>query len=363
MNTSKLENLEAIILIAIIMINNIILNFPKSIIISTGSAAWINTLFICTIAIIFSLLIAKLFKNFPNSDILDISHYLGGNCLKLIIGLLSIVFFTVTSVLVIRNFSETIKIIYFNTSPIIYLILFFIIATCIANKFGIKVISKVTLIIAPIIFISILLILFSSFDRFIPQRLLPILGYGLNKTFFSGLSNLFGFTGLTILFFLKPLLKKQNTFKKISLISLVLSSIYLLLSVMCLLLVFPFIIETNESISIYLLSRMTRYGEIIQRANAIFILIWILSVLCFISIMTFFVLHIINKFIHLENINSINYSFSTILLGCTLIIQNYAEYIVFIETVFKYFVLAYIFGINTLILIMANVKYKLLNTA
>lgn len=361
MNSSKLENLEAIILIAIIMINNIILNLPKTIIVSTGSSAWLNTIYIGIIATIFAYLIVRLFKNFPNSDILDISNYLGGKFLKIIIGIIFIIFFTTISILVARNFSETLKIIYFNNSPIIFLILFFIVASCFANKFGIKVIAKVTLIIAPIIFISILIVLFSTAKSFVPQRLLPILGYGINETFFSGLTNLFGFTGLAYLLFLQPFLKSKTSFKKISIISLVISSIYLFLSVTCLLLVFSFVVDTNESISIYLLSRITRYGEFIQRANAIFILIWILSILSFISISLFFSLYITKKLTNITNTNPVNYCFGSIILGFTMLLQNFAEYVTFVETVFKYFVLIYIFGVNMVILILANVKYKFLN--
>ena len=361
MSSSKLENLEAIMLIAIIMINNIILNLPKTIISSTGSSAWLNTIYIGIIATIFAYLIVRLFKNFSDSDILDVSNYLGGKFLKIIIGIGFIVLFIVMSILVIRNFSETLKIIYFNSSPIIFLILFFIVASCVANKFEIKVIAKVNLIIAPIIFIIILIVLFSTAKGFVPQRLLPIFGYGINETFFSGLTNLFGFTGLAYLLFLQPFLKSKKSFKKISIISLVISSIYLFLSVTCLLLVFSYIIDTNESISIYLLSRMTRYSEFIQRFNAIFILIWILSVHSFISITLFFSLYITKKLTKITNTKPVNYCFGFIILGFTMLLQSFAEYITFIEIIFKYFVLIYIFGINILILILSNIKYKFLN--
>ena len=85
MNLKKLENIEAIALIAIIMANKIILNIPKSIILSTGTSAWINVIFISVLAVLLACLISNLFKNFPNADILDVSSYLGKNLLKNII--------------------------------------------------------------------------------------------------------------------------------------------------------------------------------------------------------------------------------------------------------------------------------------
>ncbi|MBO5349814.1 MAG: GerAB/ArcD/ProY family transporter [Clostridia bacterium] len=360
MRLSKLETLEAIALIVIIMANKIILNLPKSIITSTGSAGWLNSIYVSLIAILFAYVVTRLFKNFSGQDILDVSNYLGGKFLKASVGILYILFFIIICILIIRNFSETLKIIYFTTSPIIFLILFFVIAACITNKFGIKVISKINLIIAPAVFISIFVIFFSTIKNFIPQRLFPILGYGVNETFFSGLTNLFGFTGLAYLLFLQPLLKNNKDFKKISIISFVISSILLCLSVTCLLLVFSFVIDANENVSIYLLTRMVRYGDVIQRVNALFIFIWILSIISYISITLFFATHITKKLTNLTNTNTLTYCYGSIILAVTMLFQDFAGFLAVFEKTFRITSLILIFGISILILILANLKYKFL---
>lgn len=361
MNITKLENMEAIAFLTIIMANKIILNLPKSIISSTGTSAWINIIYVSIITLLITLLVIRLFKKFPGQDILDISNYLGGSSLKSIIGILFIALFLVFITLTVRNFSETLKIIYFNESPIIFIMLFFIISTCIANKFGFKVIAKTNLILAPLVLISILVILFSSPKTFVFQRLLPIFGYGIDETFFSGLSNLFAFIGIGYLFFLQPLLKDRKSFKKVSIVSLIISSVLLFLSVCCLLLVLPFIMDTNESISLYLLTRIVNYGEFLQGANTIFILIWILSIITYISIELFFVLHITKKLTKIENTNAVNYCFCSIVLGFSFLIQDYAQFVNFVENILKSSSMIFIFGINILILILANVKQKVLS--
>lgn len=184
-------------------------------------------------------------------------------------------------------------------------------------------------------------------------------GYGAKQTFFSGLTNLFGFNGLAYLFFLKPLLKKEKYFKKISIIAIIISSIYLFLSVACLLLVFSFITQSSEGISIYLLTRMISFGDFLQRSDAIFIMIWILSVFSYISIALFFIIYITKKLTNLLNTNSINYCYSSIILGLSLLPQNFAQYIAFIEIMFKYYSLSLVFIIDILILIFANIKFKI----
>lgn len=358
MNSSKLETLEAIGLVSVVMINKIILNYPKIIMKTSGSSAWISTIIISLIAIFFAYLISMLFKRFPGSDILDVSNYLGKRWLKVPVGIIHILCLITVSALIVRNFSESLKIIYFNSSPIIYLILFFIISAYVANKYGIKVISKVNLMIAPIIFVSILVIVISTSENFVIQRLLPIFGYGINETFFGSITNVFGFTGLAYLLYLQPLLKNEKDLKKISILSMIISGIYLLLSVISLLFVFSFITDSNESITIYLLAKTIRYGEFIQRANALFIFIWILSMLSYISIVTFFILYITKKLTNLSNTTSINYCYCSLIFGCALLYENVAQYINFIEGFLKYVILVFLFIINVGILILANIKYN-----
>lgn len=360
MSITKLENIEAIAFLIIIMANKIILNLPKSIIASTGTSAWLNTIYIFIIAVAITILVVRLFKKFPGQDILDISGYLGGKFLKSIIGIVFIGLFLVFLILTVRNFSETLKIIYFNESPIIFILLFFIISACIANKFGLKIITKTNLILAPIVIISILLILFSSPTDFVIQRLLPIFGYGINETFLSGLSNLFAFSGVGYLFFLQPLLKNEKSFKQISIISLTISSILLFLSVACLLMALPFILDTNESVSLYLLTRIVNYGEILQGTTTIFILIWILSIITYITIQLFFILYITKKLTKIENTNAINYCFGSIILGTSVLIENYAQFTSFVENILKYTTLIFIYVINISILILANLKKQIL---
>ena len=358
MKILKLENIEAIAILSIIVANKIILNLPKSIISTTGSSAWLNTIYVIIIAFIFILFMAKLLKKFPGKDIIDVSEFVGRKNLKNIVGILYILFIISMLSIVIRNFSETLKMIYFNQSPIVYIMLFLIAGACLANKFGIKVIAKATLFIAPIIFLSLLIILLSPARDFVIQRLFPILGYGFNETFLLGISNIYALVGLGFIFLLPPLLKNNKDFKKITLISLSISAFYLLLSISCLLLIFSFVVDKNESMSPYLLTLLINYGNFIQGANTLFVLFWILSVIAYISIDLFFILYIIKKLSAFEDINSVNYSMSSILLGISMIAQNYSQSISTVENVLKYALIIFIFMFNPLILIIGNIKNR-----
>ncbi len=361
MQNTKLENLEAIALIVLIMTNKIILNLPKTILTNVGTSAWINTIYISIITILVMLLVAGLLKKFPGYDMLDVSEYLGGKTLKSIMTILYILLFVVNAVLIVRTFSESVKIVYFNNLPLLLIILFFIIAPCIANLFGIKVLSKTNLIVAPLVLLTVIIIILASSHNFIPQRLFPILGHGINKTFIEGINNLFLFNILAYLFLIPPMLKHQNQYKKLSITAISISAFYLIASIICLQLSFPFIYETTEHLSIYLLVQMARSGDVIQRFASVFFFIWILSVLCYISISLYFAMYVTKKSTNLSNTKTVNYCLGSIVLGASLMVGNFAQYTVFIEKFFKPLSAIFLFIINILVLILAIVKYKIKN--
>ena len=361
MNTEKIGYVEAIALISVVMINKIILNTPKDIIAKTGPSSWLNVIYISIISIIVVCIIASLLKKFPGNDILDISQFLGGKTLKNVIGISYIILLILLTTSIIKNLSETLRIIYFRTTPILFISLFFIGSSIICNRFSIKVISKANLIIAPGIFFSVIIILFSSIRNFMPQRIFPILGYGINETFFSGLSNIFSFSGILYLLFLPPLLDKPNKLKRMSIIAVIISSVYLFLSVTCLLLSLSFTMHSDESFSLYVLTRNLEYGRFIQRVDAIFILIWIIAIISYINIPISLSIYIFKKLTNISDTNSINYVINLLILAISLIPIEYAIFTNIFGKVVQYLFLLLFFGISMPILILANLKLQHIN--
>lgn len=157
---NKIGKKEAIYFLLILIINQIILNIPKAIIQKTSTGSIINILEVGLIAFIMALIICKCFKNFQNSDIIDISEYLGGKFLKSIIGICYIIFFALIICTIILKFISIIKVIYFPNAPHIYVFLFFFIAISVANFFGKRTILKTNAIIVPVIIFSLIVIFF-----------------------------------------------------------------------------------------------------------------------------------------------------------------------------------------------------------
>ena len=354
----KVGTLEAISFIVIVMINQIILNSPKSIVVSTGSASWLNVIFISFLAVVFCLFIARLFRRFKNEDIIDISEFLGGKILKVIIGILYLILFLGVNALILRYFSECIKLIYYPTSPRIFILLFFIVGSILAVSRGISSVIRTNLIIMPFLLVSILVIFFSVSKWFVWERAFPIFGYGFNPTFLTGLTNVFAFGGFANLYFLMPLLKNKENFKKISIISVIVSSIYLFISVICLLLTFSNSATSQEIIAIYPLTRIIEYGRFFQRVDAIFIFLWILSAFCYLSTSLVLVTNIIKKLTYISNEKIMSLPFSSMILGLALSINSFTNARFIQENIYKFFYLVLAFIITPLILILANWKKR-----
>lgn len=357
-NNYKLEKIESICLILIIMTNKLILNIPYYIVDLVGSSAIINIIYIGTIDLLLTLFIIKLLDNFENADILDISEFLGGKPLKIFIGLISIALFLLVSFITLIDFSNVLHTIYFSNFPMIYIIFYFIAGILIANLIGLKSLSRTITFLIPFTIISTLVTFFTSLGNLDIKDLTPILGESYYQTFIVGLSNCFSMYIIVYLYFFKPLLKDTKDFKSISIISYIISFFLLLLTIIPMLTLFNTSSNSEPINSLFLLSRQIELGRFLQRVDAIFIFLWISAIFAYLSFILFLINRIINKIIPVSNEQMLSYSTCSILFGITLIPINIAQIHFIEDTLYRYLIIGFMFGIDFFILILANLKKK-----
>lgn len=187
MNGKVLGTYQAVAIIVTVMISHIILNMPNHLINQTGSATILNLIYVFIISLIVFSISSKILKLFPNSDIMDICEYVAGKKIKNIFCIAVCIYLLVISAFVIRIFAESLVIIYFPNIDLEVVVLIFVALTAILNIFGFKAIARTTLIIFPVILAAMIIIFIYSASEFIPERALPILGYGASETFLTGL--------------------------------------------------------------------------------------------------------------------------------------------------------------------------------
>lgn len=361
MKSEKIGYVEAVALLVIVLINKVILVLPKEIIANTGSAAWINVLYLSILAVLLAWFISHLFKKFQGYDILDACEFVGGPSLKTVVGVLYIFLLMLVPIFVLKNSAETLKIIYFRKSPLIFILLFFLVGSTLANRLSLKVLTKVNLLLMPLTFLAIPVILIASAKDFSFRSIFPILGYGVNETFFSSFTNFSSFSGIGYLFLLNPFLEKPDKFKKISIVSTIICGIYLFFTVTCILLSLSYSFKTGESFSLYLLTRNLDYGRFLRRIDAVFILIWIISIIIYISLAIYFSIYIFQKITKISDTSSINYTFNLLALAVLLIPVSLVTFLNTVSIIFRYASITVLFIISGLIMIWANLKLKHIN--
>lgn len=356
-NNNCLGKIESISIILMVMINKLILNIPYYIVNLTKSGSIINIIYISIIDFIFLLVIIKLFQKFENSDLLDISEYLGGKILKTIIAIISILLFILVAFITILDFSNVLHKIYFSSFPIIYILGFFIFGIGIANFIGLKSISRITSFIVPFSILSIIITFLAISKDFNIRYFTPILGESYNKTFFIGLSNSFAMYIMVYYYFLKPLLKNpSDDFKKVSIISYGISVVLLLLTIVSMLTIFSYDSSSAPINSLFLLARQIELGTFVQRVDALFVLLWTLSTFSYLSFVIFIINRLIKKVSNVSNEKMLSLSTCSILFGLALIPFNIAQLNFIEDVIYRYVILIFMLGIGISLLILSNIK-------
>lgn len=361
MEIKQISNFQAIALILIIVTNHLILGTPRTLIAETGTGTILNMIYVFILAILLVFIITKLFSNFNGKDIIDISEFLGGKVLKVIVGIVFIIYFLVILSTTVRVIVQDLEIIYFQNISVYVLTLAILASIVFVYKYGSSAVVKCNSIIAPIVGIAILIIAFSNVQDFSLDRLFPILGFGAKETFITGASNIFAYSGLAILYFIMPMLKDSKNFKKVSIVSTILVGILIVGSVSSLVLSFPFIENINEISSLYVESRDISYWQVFQRIDGLFVFSWILALLSYISVVLFIIVVIFRKLTNAKKEFPVILAFATITYVTTLIPNNIAMIRFLEDIVFKYTNIIVAIFLSLIILIFANIKYKIVN--
>lgn len=281
---------------------------------------------------------------------------MGGKTFKKILGLIFITYFIVSSSILLREFCEALEIVYYPMTNVFFVILLFTIAVAVTSKLEFTSTLKTNLIIIPIILFSIIFLFISNYKNFSYDRIFPLLGTGFVNTFIIGIGNIYSFSGIIFLYLLPPLLKKPEHFKKISITSVIIFSIYIFLTIFIILLMFSFFVSKDEILPLYAAARYIEIGTFFVRLESIFLLIWILTFACYLSIVVNFSMLIFKKITNIKNAKILAYPFSILMLSIALIPKTYADVKYYEGNIYQYIIIGFAYVFCILLLMFANFK-------
>lgn len=356
----KLENIEVISFLTLISINGMILSTTQALIRTSSSASLITAALLSIVAIIISLILCSLCKNFNEKNLLNISEFLGGKTLKFIIGISFIAYFTFRASLSLKRISDCLQVIYYPMTNIIFITLLFCIASGIVLYFGNNSIFKASILVLPIIFITSILIFIGNGKNFNFENIFPILGNGVKSTFLEGLSNIYAFYGLAYILFLPDKLKNPKSLTKITIISVILSSIFLIFSCCNILFLFDENFSNTEFLPLYISVRSIEFGTFFQRLDSMFLLLCILEFIPSFSLNCYIVLDILKNITNVSNERPFAFAYLLLIFGCAMCYKLNSTMLFFENNVSKILFIVFGIAIPFIILSTANIKKKII---
>ncbi len=240
----------------------------------------------------------------------------------------------------------------------IFIILTFIIAICITLHHRFSSIAKVNLLIIPLVVISIIFLFVANIKNFSLNNIFPIFGDGLFNTFVTGLGNLGAFGGITLLYFLPPYLKEPQKMKKVYLTSIILGTLYFILCISIILLMFISLMYTNQIMPLYSAARHIEFGNFFQRLESIFLLIWILQMVCYLSIVAKISISIFKKITNISDEKPVIFVFGLLIFAISLLPNNYAISKFIENYIYHYMVIIISIFLGISILLLAYFKKR-----
>jgi spore germination protein KB len=357
-NNLKFGIREGISLIMVSICTQVFLNLPRIMIESAGTAGWMLVIYLSVIAYLVLFIILKLYPPFEGKDLLDIAEIAGGSFLRIITGIMIIIHSALILSIILREFTEDLKIIALPTSPISYVTFFFVIGMIIGAYAGIVPIVRLCSLAVPVITIGYLIIHIGMYPYYDLTRLLPLFGTGVKNIFVEGIPKVSVYSGLVFLFIIAPFLKTKENLNKVGYIGTVLSALILFISTFIYSIVAPYPASMEMFLPFYHLARIFYFGLFFQRLESVFIFIWVMAALLYLSAELFILSHVFAKTFKLKYYRPLLLPLTVLIFTFSLIPENLVSTIELETLYFRNYAWIVTFTLVPMILVVARIRLK-----
>ena len=317
MDNTKINTWELVSLTSIITFTPLLVTLPRSAGKAFGTGVLLHALYISFIILFFFLLVFKVYKGQENKDIFDIAENVGGKPLKVITGIIVILYLLLACFVTINEFSEDInKVLLINTN-FQYISILFIIGMCIAAMFGLKGVVRIGSILFPIIILGLIAIFFSLLEDIDILNLTPILGTGASKIFIEGLNHFGRYNSLFLIFIFAP---KITNLKKSGLCCVLSTSLIIFFLIFLIFSIIPYPQVLENSFAFFEITRMISYGRFFQRVEVIFTFLWLFVSLIYLTLIIAIVISSFRKVFSIEYPNLLLPAIAFLFIGILLLL-------------------------------------------
>lgn len=328
---------ETVFLVANTLCIGLFVSTPMSLALDSGNAAWIEMLYVGILVLIIFKLTSIMIRPFNGRNILEITEYLGGKILKGIVGIIFCATLFLEFSVLLMDFAENTKISILPTTPVIFTELFYLVAIMIAAYIGIETISRMHLILYPLILIGLASIFLAAIPYFNLNNIFPLLGTGPKNIFVNSLNRIGIFSELLVLYILWSFSGKNFTIEKYYTRGIILSVALFTISIFIFVIVFPYPKSTSLYLPFFNMAKMIEYGKFFQRVESIFVFLWTLSGMLYLSVIFFAMLFVFQKSFNLKYYHPMILPFAIIAFTVSIFPENLMEMNYFIrQRILKY---------------------------
>jgi len=260
------------------------LTFPYKMVLNSGSAAWIQSIYVSVIALLLFWGTYKLYSGCGQRDVVDLAEGAGGKVLKIITGTLVCAVLITNIAMTVRIFPESIKIYLLPTTPTEFILLMLAIATAIGAMCGIEALSRLHAFIIPIcaVIMGVFFLMVIPYCRI--DNLFPLLGTGAYNVFVKGFNWVSIFADILLLNLLMPYCENRKTALHCGFQAILWGGICAVVITLLYSTAYPYPIARQFIMPVYQLMRLVRIGDFFQRAEAIFEFVWSVSTMMYIAV-------------------------------------------------------------------------------
>lgn len=284
-NEGKFGVTEAVCLVTVSISSRILLASPSYVTRTLGTATWQMTLISAMITMVFFAFIYILLKRFPGKNIVEIYDLSLGRIIGFIFSFILMAFFLASAGMFMREFMDVLKVYVLPDTPISLILGSFVIVVTIAAFLGLETIARSATMIGYFSLFGYILLLLLGTNYYKVSHIFPILGYGIDRTFATGLMRCTVFEAVLVLAVFAGSLQGIKHIKKAGFISLALSGLIIASGTLCTMLTFEYTGMQEVVSPLFELSRIIKYGTFFERMDPLFLFIWILVTVITISIL------------------------------------------------------------------------------
>jgi len=282
--------------------------------------AWISIMIGSLAGIVITFIYGKVMLLYPDITFVELTQYALGKLVGTILLLLFLYYYFISSCFLLWDIGDFTVTQILPETPIHSIYILFLIPVLYGVRAGLETIARATEILAPWIFILLILLIAVLFPEYKYENLTPVFENG----FIPILQGSYLMIGLPLVQFsifllITPSIKKGKSYLMPFIIGSVLGNLCTLLITISCILVLGAESTSRHTFPVYILGKKVTIGEFLQRIEIFIAIIWFLSIYVKLTLTTYGFIYGISNMLKLKNYQPLTFPFGLIMLAGVLI--------------------------------------------